>query len=398
MTGTDPKVPWSDLLPSMDMDTDTRATKEIILETIRATTKEIIKETIKDIKATKATRVTTTMATTITTNRDHLTSTLSLATILDLDPLARFTMAVAVALFDVEDSETQDAPGAQSGVPGDGPQGRPFGSGLKGLRYPPRQEAPNGVKHTPSTWPSGSENARRPNERPQDRWQRDSSKPQHPKPNSGSNYGSAPRERGHFNQNDASGGPSNGSRDHKLYREKHNGTTHTNQPPQQPPQQAQHHSQPAQPAQPVQPAQPYTHAQGYAYPPEGYPQGYPSDPSAYAQTPGYPPGHQATAPVSVTQAQAQAQAYATAYQAYASGYQAPTPSTAYYQASYPTPTYQGGYQSGSGYPPATTAANPAYPGYDYGAAYTAPVYPPVPVPAAGAHAPVAGYSGYAQYR
>ncbi|KAF9374126.1 hypothetical protein CPC16_001480 [Podila verticillata] len=94
----------------MDMDTDTRATKEIILETIRATTKEIIKETIKDIKATKATkatRVTTTMATTITTNRDHLTSTLSLATILDLDPLARFTMAVAVALFDVEDSEAQ---------------------------------------------------------------------------------------------------------------------------------------------------------------------------------------------------------------------------------------------------------------------------------------------------
>ncbi|KAF9374125.1 hypothetical protein CPC16_001479 [Podila verticillata] len=294
--------------------------------------------------------------------------------------------------------QTQDAPGAQSGVPGDGPQGRPFGSGPKGLRYPPRQEAPNGVKHTPSTWPSGSENARRPNERPQDRWQHDSSKPQHPKPNSGSNYGSAPRERGHFNQNDASGGPSNGSRDHKLYREKHNGTTHTNQPPQQPPQQAQHHSQPAQPAQPVQPVQPYTHAQGYAYPPEGYPQGYPSDPSAYAQTPGYPPGHQATAPVSVTQAQAQAQAYATAYQAYASGYQAPTPSTAYYQASYPTPTYQGGYQSGSGYPPATTAANPAYPGYDYGAAYTAPVYPPVPVPAAGAHAPVAGYSGYAQYR
>lgn len=89
----------------MDMDTGTRATKETILETIRAATKEIIKETIKDIKATKATRATTTMATTITTNRDHLTNTLSLAIILDLDPLARSTMAVEAVLFAVEDSE-----------------------------------------------------------------------------------------------------------------------------------------------------------------------------------------------------------------------------------------------------------------------------------------------------
>lgn len=97
----------------MDMDTGTRATKETILETIRATTKETIKETtketiketIKDIKATKATRATTTIATTITTSRDHLTNTLSLAIILDLDPLARSTMAVAAVLFAVEDSE-----------------------------------------------------------------------------------------------------------------------------------------------------------------------------------------------------------------------------------------------------------------------------------------------------
>lgn len=89
----------------MVMDTGTRATKETIQETIRAATKETTKETIKEIiKATKATKATTTMATTITTNRDHLTNTQSLA-ILGLDPLVRSTMAVEVVLFAAEDSE-----------------------------------------------------------------------------------------------------------------------------------------------------------------------------------------------------------------------------------------------------------------------------------------------------
>ncbi|KAF9321743.1 hypothetical protein BG003_011467 [Podila horticola] len=271
-------------------------------------------------------------------------------------------------------------PGGPQGAPVDGLQGRTFGSGPKGPRYPPRQEAPNGPNHTPPTWPNGPE-ARRPNDRngSQDRWQRDSSKPQHAKLNSGINYGSTPRERGHF-QGDTLGRPPNSSsRGPNPYREKYNGVTHTSQPPRppQPPQPP----QPSQPAQPAQPAQPYA-AQGYAYPPEGYSQGY-------------PPAHQAAAPVSVTQAQAQAQAYAVAYQAYASGYQAP--SIAYYQQpAYPATTaYQGTHQPASGYPP---AANPAYPGYDYGTAYTAPAYPaPVPAPGA-AQPPAAAYSGYAQYR